>query len=496
MKFKINLQSLRFTHDRSCFWVTGFALSLISGFGLAQQPLKLHPENPHYFIYNNRPIILITAGEHYGALINLDFDYIKYLTSLHEQGMNNTRIFTGSYVEREEDIDWMKYENTLAPRPNRLLVPWSRSNQAGYANGGNKFDLDSWDAAYFERLKSIITEAGKLGIMIELTFFGNQYKDGIWANSPLHPNNNIQGNGPRGKNSFRAFQTLQDEDLVRRQEAMMTKIIRETNPYDNLYFEVSNEPNNDSTDAALVNKWHAHMVKHIKKIEAELPKKHLIATNESIIDDPNVSVANYHYVKILTMPDFDELLALNKVISMDETHGTLFHNDADDARVEAWDFILRGGGAYNNLSWEHTPSNEAGTPGAEAIRKYLKNLQDFMSGFDFIKLKRANDLLGEIPENTFVNVLAEPAKQYAVYLHHSTIKGKTWIVSYDALIKEFTDTIVLDLPKGNYVQKWVNPSTGKLLVSSNTFGHPGGKKIFRTPPFTTDIALQLMNNTK
>jgi len=82
MKYKINLRSLRFTHNRPCFWVIGLLLSLISGFGLAQQPLKLHPENPHYFIYKDRPIILITAGEHYGALINLDFDYIKYLNRL------------------------------------------------------------------------------------------------------------------------------------------------------------------------------------------------------------------------------------------------------------------------------------------------------------------------------------------------------------------------------------------------------------------------------
>ena len=42
-------------------------------------PVQLHPENPHYFLYKGGPLALITSAEHYGALLNLDFDYKKYL---------------------------------------------------------------------------------------------------------------------------------------------------------------------------------------------------------------------------------------------------------------------------------------------------------------------------------------------------------------------------------------------------------------------------------
>ena len=62
-------------------------------------PLALHPENPHYFLYKNQPAILITSGEHYGAVLNLDFDFVAYLEELSSSGLNLTRTFTGAYLE-------------------------------------------------------------------------------------------------------------------------------------------------------------------------------------------------------------------------------------------------------------------------------------------------------------------------------------------------------------------------------------------------------------
>ena len=38
-------------------------------------PIRLHPDNRHYFLYQGRPTVLITSAEHYGAVINKDFDY-------------------------------------------------------------------------------------------------------------------------------------------------------------------------------------------------------------------------------------------------------------------------------------------------------------------------------------------------------------------------------------------------------------------------------------
>jgi hypothetical protein len=42
----------------------------------ASETLQLNPQNPHYFLFRGKPTVLITSGEHYGAVINLDFDYV------------------------------------------------------------------------------------------------------------------------------------------------------------------------------------------------------------------------------------------------------------------------------------------------------------------------------------------------------------------------------------------------------------------------------------
>jgi len=461
---------------------------------VSSQPVHLNPVNPHYFEYKGKPVILITSAEHYGALINLDFDYIRYFNALNEQGMNSSRVFSGSYIERESDISWMLYRNTLAPRPNRLIVPWARSSDPGYSGGGNKFDLNNWDDNYFRRLKDLIAQAKVRGIFIELTLFGNQYKDSIWANSPLYPLNNIQGAGPSGLKSFLVFQTLNNRQLLSYQESLVRKIVTELNSFDNVYYEISNEPYNDVLDSAAVDLWNYHMVKLIKETESKLPNKHLIATCFSIINNRDVSIANFHYVHVPKMQSFEWLLSLNKVISMDETLGSIIHSNVNDTRLEAWDHILHGGGAYNNLSWEYEPGKEAGTDCAKIIREYLQVLQRFMGGFDYIHMVPDSKILQVKPANSTIRALCEPGKQYAIYLNHSTLKGPNEgeIWGYHSLNGTYKDTLVLNIPAGLYNVRWLNPSTGIFYAGTDQIiQHKGGKMQLATPGFVTDIALQV-----
>jgi hypothetical protein len=46
------------------------------------KPLALHPDNPHYFLFRGKAAVSPTSGEHYGAGLNLDFDYVRYLDML------------------------------------------------------------------------------------------------------------------------------------------------------------------------------------------------------------------------------------------------------------------------------------------------------------------------------------------------------------------------------------------------------------------------------
>src|SRR5438093_1988286 len=135
----------------------------------SSMPLALHPENQHYFLFRGKPTALITSGEHYGAVLNLEFDYVKYLDTLAKDGLNLTRTFSGAYVEPFGAFNIAS--NTLAPRADRFICPWARGDTPGYANGGNKFDLTKWDEAYLERLKDCVAHAGRRGVVVEMNLF-------------------------------------------------------------------------------------------------------------------------------------------------------------------------------------------------------------------------------------------------------------------------------------------------------------------------------------
>jgi hypothetical protein len=74
----------------------------------------------------------------------------------------------------------------------RFLAPWARSDQPGYAGGGNTFDLSRFSADYLARLKDFVGEAGRRGVVVELTLFCATYNEKQWLLHPLNPANNVQ----------------------------------------------------------------------------------------------------------------------------------------------------------------------------------------------------------------------------------------------------------------------------------------------------------------
>ena len=149
----------------------------------AEQPLALYPANPHYFVFRNKPTVLVTSGEHYGAVLNLDFDYKRYLRTLAADKLNLTRVFTGAY--REAPGNFHITDNTLAPAAGRFIAPWPES--------GGKFDLTRWNDAYFLRLSDFMSEASKHGVIVEMNLFCPYYEDAMWDLSPLNAKNNTNG---------------------------------------------------------------------------------------------------------------------------------------------------------------------------------------------------------------------------------------------------------------------------------------------------------------
>jgi hypothetical protein len=441
------------------------------------QPLALHPDNPHYFLFRGKPTLLVTSGEHYGAVLNLDFDYKKYLATLAADGLNLTRTFPGAYVE---PVGAFKIErNTLAPAPGRLICPWSRSDTPGYANGGNRFDLTRWDSAFFHRLKEFLAEADRRGIVVELNLFTPMYEDPQWNYSPMKASNNVNGIGRVGKHEV--YTTDKEPALLSVQEAMVRKIVTELDGFDNLYYEICNEPYFGGVTRA----WHDAITDVIVATEKTLPKKHLISWNVANdyakIKDPHpaISIFNFHYARPAAVADN---YGLNKVLGLNETG---FKGTGDDYyRMQAWEFLLAGGGLYNNLDYSFCVGHEDGsfpvkapTPGGggREVRRQLRLLAAFLNGFDFLRMRPARDvIMGGVPKEVGFQVLAEPGKQYAIYLR----SGRNV-------------DLQLELPKGKYEGEWLDPVSGRR-VSIPVLDHPGGVASLKPPEFAKDCAFRLV----
>src|SRR5206468_2455733 len=180
--------------------------------------------------------------------------------------------------------------------------------------------------------------------------------------------------------------------------------------------------------------WQRHIADVIFETEKGLESapagggRHLIsqniANNKAKVEDPHpaVSIFNFHYA---SPPDTVAMnYGLSKVIGDNET-GFRGTNDLP-YRVEAWSFIMAGGGLFNHLDYSFVAGHEDGTfvypakqPGGgnPVFRRQMKVLKEFINGFDLVKMKPLNSALKPpVGGGTRAYVLAQPNKAYAVYL--------------------------------------------------------------------------------
>jgi hypothetical protein len=487
------------------------AVGLLGAPAAFAQPVSLHPANPHYFLFRGQPTILITSAEIYGAVLNLDFDYRKYLDALAAGGANYTRVYTGSYFEPQHK--WFK-NHSLGPADGRHCLPWGRSSTPGYVNGGNLFDLDTWNPEFFRRFKDYVRYAGRKGIVVEVALY-NAQKNWTWPFHPLHLPNNVNGVGKVG---FEDFQAIQEPKLFEYQKAYVAKITREVNEFDNVILEIIDEPTIRSgvatvgTSGERATAWIAAMMDTVRSAEAGLPKKHLIAQQVEgggkygpvdFSGDPRLSVIVGQYIwqngnQVGALKLLDQKYGLNKTVELNETSVyPLWYPQGDrlaHSRAEAWEFIVGGGGGFNQLNSLYSTGNEdaAGT-GNDAILRQLRLLRDFMHSFEFLRMRRDPELIaGGVPAGAFARGISEPGRQYALYIHHSrnAKNNDSLFLCYETVPGSYREDLELRIAAGKYLVEWVSPATGKVLESLN-ISHAGGNRRFSTPRYEVDLALRV-----
>lgn len=449
-----------------------FCLLVLFQCSLRAQSLQLLPANPHYFKYKNRNIVLVGSGEHYGALMNTAFDLEAYFTTLKNDGLNQTRVFMGAYFEKPGAFGIEK--NTLAPRPENTLLPWTSQD--------GKYDLSRWNEAYFKRLHQMMALAEKAGVIVEVTLFSSYYGAG-WEYHPFHANNNIHGLD--AELNYRKAHTLENGNLLQYQEIYVRKLVEELNAYDHFYFEIQNEPWADIRDTLIVwNQnfkqeelkspgnfwkntieipselsldWHRTVSEWIRDEEKNRPQKHLISHNVANfklpvpVTDPNISIFNFHYA----FPEAVDLnYKLNKAIGFNET-GFAGNQDAIYRR-QAWRFMMSGGGLFSHLDYSFSVDHPDGTDtlqkapggGSPALRKQLFFLRTFLENMNLASLRPDKNYVYHI-EGAFSWAMQDD-RRYALYLES--------VSSNPAKVQ-------LLLRPGNYLAEWFDVSNGRKLHS-------------------------------
>jgi hypothetical protein len=467
---------------------------LLSAALVFAEPVRLHPDNPHYLQFRGKPVLIVSSGEHYGGVLNLDFDYRKYFEAIQRDGMNYTRLFPGSYFEAAGAFGIRR--NTMGPSAGRVVLPWVKS--------GNGVDLDKWRPEYFARLKDFVKRANDHEVIVEVTLFSSTYGDAQWEVNPFNPANN--GNAT-DVTDWRLLHTLDNGKAGLYEERLVRKLVRELNTFDNVIFEIQNEPWADQQVLAdeinpyipdmrkwpnvveLASEksiaWQARIAALVQDEESKLPNKHLIAQNYSNFRSPakdiapGVSIINFHYAyPEAAWWNFGE----GKAIACDETG---FMGSADAPyRQEAWRFLLAGGASFNNLDYSFTVGREDGTDaepngpggGSPALRSQLKVLAEFLRSFDFVRMRPDQYSVSRSP-GLRASALSNPGIAYAVYL---TGSGPA--------------DLEISAPPFEYRVEWLDPKTGasrgtKIMRSDSRLR-------LRTPEFRDEIALRIMRTGK
>jgi hypothetical protein len=455
-------------------------------------PIRLHPANPKFFEFRAKPLILVTATEHYGAVMNRPFCCEPYLDDLVDKRMTLTRLFL---LFRELQSP-RNPSSTCKPDSSDYITPFPRTGPGRATDGELKYDLDRWNPEYFERLHRFMSLASQHGIIVEVTLFSNMYHDTVWALNPFFHENNINNTPVM---PWTDYITLRQPQLTGRQLAYARKIVEELNGYDNFLFEICNEPGGKadlpgSPSPAEVNEWQLTIAHLIRSTEAHLPNQHLISgqeaftytpftqTSTSSFRDLPLDVVNIHPLPGTTydrvtynMGDFMskqlKLRALReyclatyhepKPVNMDEDNIASQYMDPEGwtiHRKRAW-VTLMSGCHYDVIDFSINKYVEAGSPASQRhIRSWMRHLSEFMHSLDLVHARPLPGWLRAQPPHTIESVFAVEGQDYCIYLADERE------IDEPGYGEPISGSITVGLPDGAYEVACFLPCTGAYSV--------------------------------
>ena len=459
----------------------------------AAEPVRSHPQNPYILEFRGRPTLAATFAESYDSVRDQYREFIPYLNALHQDGINLTRVWLIGHP--------LDFDNS-APH---LIQPWPRSTSGPSAlDGLGKWDFSAWDENYFNRLKAFAQAASDRGIIVEFTFFSVLYDDQEWRDSPYHPSNNVQGYGSSA-NRYDPFRQISaNASLQAALESAVRRIVRELNPFDNIYYEIQNEPFwnepgvRDADEAA----FHNSMLTAIRDEESGLPNRHMVAHNfpQQLANlSTDFDIINEHYpaaVPSTTIAGCEALLSNHYSRGRILGFGESDTFNVPQTRLEAWMFFSGGGSIYNGKDAQfvvYTREEPAGdTPLGRDIRGTLRNALTYMNQLHLVALRRDFSwILSGVPAGAKYQAKASRGQQYVAYFHHGKSGNQPFQLRYDPIDSSnhvAAPTVLLEA--GSWRAVWTRP-VDLAVIATEEFNHPGGPRTLAAVTYQEDVALRI-----
>jgi hypothetical protein len=448
--------------------------ALSTAYHPARGPLRIDRSNPRCFSDPDGKLVYL-AGAHDGWELQdyawgdrnpgVVFDWPAFLDFLSRHNLNLIRLWSVEHTKIDDgDPDLTQ------------PMPYARAPGHGKANdGGDKFDLDRFNPAYFERLRARVTQAQQRGIyVIVMLFQGWSIEDkggrvNPWPYHPFHRDNNINGvdGDIDGDGQGKEVHTWLGEDhpITKRQRAYVRRVIEAVGDLDNVLYEIANESHGDSRE------WQERMVEYIHARERARGKAHPVGitayggsrargTNPALLTGPADWISPHreptggHSYRDSPPPADGR-----KVIISDTDH---LYGDQCKDYTWVWKSFCRG----LNLLYMDAWTLEAGDPKREEVRRALGQTRIVAERINLREMTPH----GELASSGYC--LANPGSEYLVY---APARGR---VKLD-----------LSAAKGRLTAEWLDPRRG---VSVNGGAVQGGAKRTLRAPFQGDAVLRVV----
>ncbi len=430
---------------------------------IAQNTDRIRPytENSFYWQYKGEPVLLVGGTD--------DDNPFNVPDSLGPDGLE-------SHLDVLQSVGGNYIRNTMSSRDGGALWPFKQLEN-------EKYDLEQWNPAYWERFDRMLQLARERDIIVQLElfdpwdYFADADVQGGWSNQPFHPNNNINytleesqlrktvsfrpSANPTDHNFFHTVPKLENNHIILQyQQAFVNKILEQSFEYPNVLYCLSNELGEPI-------EWSDYWAKFIHDKAEE---NNISVQVADMRRDNDINTGDHRYMQehpeLFTFLDisqnnggsswsqpeprhWDPILQVRENIAdhprpMNNTKiygsGESSRGGADQALQKFWRSVFAGCASVRF----HRP--EAGVGLSEIAQTHIKSMRMLSEKLYIYSCKPHNELLDDRESNE-AYCFAEPSKQYAVYF---TNGGQ----------------VILDLIQDKqYKQSWLNVGESEWIES-------------------------------